>query len=221
MSAQVEARTGERVAALEEALAELGAQRNVQPAGLILELPLAALMQAATAARAHGFDLLLDVYGIDWLNYPDHRGPRFSVSYHLHATAANERCSLRVHVDDGQSLPTVTGLWPAANFMEREVYDMFGLLFDGHPDLRKLLTPEDLEGHPHRKDFPLGETPTLFNDGRFLDPAAFRAGMIGASRGRTGWVGGARKGVQAEQGDLERGIAAADRSATGAKDGEA
>ena len=71
---------------------------------------------------------------------------------------------------------------------------MFGIEFDGHPDLRKLLTPEDLEGHPHRKDFPLGETPTLFNDGRFLDPAAFRAGLTGIDTGLTGWKGGQRSG---------------------------
>jgi NADH-quinone oxidoreductase subunit C len=109
--------------------------------------------------------------------------------------SANERCSLRVHLDDGDALPTVTDVWPAAAFMEREVYDLFGVVFEGHPDLRKLVTPEDLEGHPLRKDFPLGESPTLFNDGRFLDPATFRAGMIGTSQGRTGWVGGARKGV--------------------------
>jgi NADH-quinone oxidoreductase subunit C len=79
------------------------------------------------------------------------------------------------------------------------VYDMFGVTFSGHPDLRKLITPEDLEGHPHRKDFPLGETPTLFGGGRFLDPPAFRAGLAGASRGLTGWIGGARKGVVSEQ----------------------
>ncbi len=84
-------------------------------------------------------------------------------------------------------------------FMEREVYDMFGVTFDGHPDLRRLLLPEDFDGHPHRKDFPLGETPTLFNEGRFLDPAAFRAGLVGADSGLTGWKGGAAKGTRSEQ----------------------
>ncbi len=184
-----------KVAALTEDLARLGAVRADQLSGPILVLPQAAIHQAAATAREHGFDLLLDVFAIDWLTYPGHRGPRFSVSYHVHAVAANERCSLRVHLDDGETLPTVTDVWPAASFMEREVYDLFGVTFEGHPDLRKLVTPEDLEGHPLRKDFPLGESPTLFNDGRFLDPATFRAGMIGTSAGRTGWVGGVRKGV--------------------------
>ncbi len=194
-------RAGARVAALTAALEPLGARRDDQRSGALLVLPRAALIEAATAARAHGFDLLLDVFGIDWLHYPGHRGPRFSVTYHVHAVEANERCSLRVHLDEGDTLPTVTGIWPAANFLEREVYDMFGVTFDDHPDLRKLVTPEDLEGHPLRKDFPIGETPTLFNDGRFLDPATFRAGMIGASRGRTGWVGGSRKGVVSDADD--------------------
>jgi NADH-quinone oxidoreductase subunit C len=188
-------RAGTKVAALTEALAQLGAERADQRSGAILVLPRAAIHQAAATAREHGFDLLLDVFAIDWLSYPGHRGPRFSVSYHVHAIAANERCSLRVQLDDGEALPSVTDVWPAAAFMEREVYDLFGIAFEGHPDLRKLVTPEDLEGHPLRKDFPLGESPTLFNDGRFLDPATFRAGMIGGSQGRTGWIGGARKGV--------------------------
>jgi NADH-quinone oxidoreductase subunit C len=198
----VSVRAGALVAELTEALAPLGARRDDQLSGALLLLPRPALLEATTTARGRGFDLLLDVYGIDWLRYPGHRGPRFSVTYHVHAVDANERCSLRVHLDDHDTLPTVTGVWPAANFLEREVYDMFGVVFDDHPDLRKLVTPEDLEGHPLRKDFPIGETPTLFNDGRFLDPATFRAGMIGASRGRTGWVGGARKGVVSEAEDL-------------------
>lgn len=188
-------RIGPLVAGLTEALTPLGATRDDRLSGAILVLPRVALLEAAGIARERGFDLLLDVFGIDWSAYPGHRGARFSVTYHLHSVAANERCSLRVHLDEHDTLPTVTGVWPAASFMEREVYDLFGVSFDGHPDLRKLVTPEDLEGHPLRKDFPIGETPTLFNDGRFIDPASFRAGMMGINRGHTGWVGGARKGV--------------------------
>jgi NADH-quinone oxidoreductase subunit C len=188
-------RVGPEVVALGEALASLGAERLDALAGTYYVVPTTALHDAARTARDRGFDLLLDVFAIDWLTFPQHRGPRFSVSYHVHAVDANERCWLRVHVDDEVALPTVTDIWPAASFMEREVYDLYGIAFEGHPDLRKLVTPEDFEGHPLRKDFPIGETPTLFNDGRFLDPAAFRAGMIGASSGRTGWVGGARRGV--------------------------
>ena len=99
-----------------------------------------------------------------------------------------------------QSVPSITPQWTGASFFEREVYDLFGIPFEGHPDLRRLLLPEDFEGHAHRKDFPLGETPTLFNEGRFLDPAAFRAGLAGDDEGLTQWKGGARKGTVSEQG---------------------
>lgn len=153
------------------------------------------LLEAIETAKDAGFRLLSDIFGIDYLDYPGHQGKRFTVAYNLYSLEANERLFIRVNLDDAETLPTIHRFWKGSSFMEREVYDMFGVVFEGHPDLRKLITPEDLDGHPHRKDFPLGETPTLFNEGRFLDPAAFRAGMKGESQGLTGWKGGARKGV--------------------------
>lgn len=157
------------------------------------------IVDSIAGARAEGFELLMDIFGIDWLEYPRHQGRRFSVTWALARADGSARRYFRVHLDDGETLPTITHLWSAANFMEREVYDMFGVTFEGHPDLRKILTPEDLIGHPHRKDFPLGETPTLFNEGRFLDPTSFRAGLAGLDTGLTGWKGGARKGVRSTQ----------------------
>jgi NADH-quinone oxidoreductase subunit C len=154
------------------------------------------IVPAVTAAKEAGFEMIADVFGIDYQEYPGHQGKRFTVAYNLYSLSQNERIFIRVNLDEAETLPTITHLWNGANFMEREVYDMFGVEFEGHPNLRKLITPEDLDGHPHRKDFPLGETPTLFNDGRFLDPAAFRAGMTGQDKGLTGWKGGARKGVR-------------------------
>lgn len=182
-----------------EALESSGARLEHFLDQVTLRLPLTTIVQAVTSAREAGFDLLSDVFGIDWLRYPGHQGARFSIVYNLYAIDAGERLFLRVDLDEDERVPSITPVWRAANFLEREVYDFFGIEFGGHPNLRKILTPEDLEGHPLRKDFPLGETPTLFNEGRFLDPAAFRAGMIGASGGLTGWVGGARKGVVSEQ----------------------
>src|SRR5699024_9909920 len=155
------------------------------------------------AARTEGFEMLSDIFGIDWLTYPRHRGPRFSVTWSLTKADGSARRYFRVHLEEGEALTTITHLWTGAGFMEREVYDMFGISFDGNKDLRKLLTPEDLIGHPHRKDFPLGETPTLFNDGRFLDPPSFRAGLAGLNTGLTGWKGGARKGVTSTQAQEE------------------
>ncbi len=156
------------------------------------------LVDAITEAKKAGFEMLSDVFGTDYLTYPGHKGKRFTVSYNLYSVTHNERLFVRVNLDDGETLPTITGVWRGSSFMEREVYDMFGVEFEGHPDLRKLITPEDLDGHPHRKDFPLGEVPTLFNEGRFLDPAAFRAGMSGQASGLSGWRGGARKGVSSQ-----------------------
>lgn len=157
------------------------------------------LTDAVTLVRQKGFVLLSDIFGIDYLEYPRHDAERFAVVYNLASIDGTARIFIRTELADGVSLPTITHLWLGANFMEREVFDMFGVIFDGHPDLRKLLTPEDLVGHPHRKDFPIGETPTLFNDGRFLDPATFRAGLMGRNQGLTGWSGGARRGVRSTQ----------------------
>ncbi|MCC6309368.1 MAG: NADH-quinone oxidoreductase subunit C [Trueperaceae bacterium] len=165
-------------------------------------VPKARIVEALRACRAAGLEMLTDVFGIDYLTYPGHRGKRFVVVYNVHDVRGTDRLFVRVEVDDGESVPTATEVWRGADFLERETFDMLGIEFEGHPNLRKLLTPEDLDGHPHRKDFPLGETPTLFNDGRFLDPAAFRAGLTGRSQGLTGWMGGARRGVTSTEGTL-------------------
>jgi NADH-quinone oxidoreductase subunit C len=181
-------------------LQELGASEQEFKGMTSYTVDRSRLLEALAGLKAEGFELLSDIFGIDWLTYPGHRGKRFTVAYNLFNLNTNVRLFIRVALADGETPPTAIGLWRAANFMEREVFDMFGVEFDGHPEMRKLLTPEDLDGHPHRKDFPIGETPTLFNEGRYLDPAAFRASIIGGDSGLTGWKGGARKGVRSEQG---------------------
>lgn len=186
----------------EVVLEALGGRRSEFKGMTSYTVEKARLIEALVELKANGFEMLSDILGLDWLTYPgwdSGDGKRFTVVYNIYSIQGGQRLYIRVNVDDGESLPTATGIWQCANFMEREVFDMFGVEFDGHPDLRKLLTPEDLDGHPHRKDFPIGETPTLFNDGRYLDPAAFRAGLIGSDGGLTGWKGGARKGVRSDQ----------------------
>ena len=183
----------------EQALESLGGARGEFKGMVSYTVARTRLVEALEAVKATGFEMLSDIFGIDWLTYPGASGPRFTVAYSIVRVEDGERLFIRVAVAEGEKLPTATGIWNSASFMEREVFDMFGIEFEGHPDLRKLLTPEDLDGHPHRKDFPIGETPTLFNDGRFLDPAAFRAGIIGSDGGLTGWKGGARKGVRSDQ----------------------
>jgi len=99
------------------------------------------------------FDFLADICGAD-------RGveeePRFEVNYHLFSTTKHHRLRLKVLLnEENVHVPSVTGIWRTANWHERETYDLFGVIFDGHPDLRRILLPEDWQGHALRKDFPL------------------------------------------------------------------
>ena len=199
--------SGGVLAAALERLTALGGTTSEFKGMTSVTLPKNQLIEGLEAAKAAGMVMLTDVVGIDYLTYPGHRGKRFAVVYNIHDVTGRERLFVRVELDDGEVTPTATGVWRGADFLERETFDMMGVVFEGHPNLRKLLTPEDLEGHPHRKDFPIGESPTLFNDGRFLDPATFRAGLMGQDTGLTGWKGGARDGVRSTQGTLpdERG----------------
>lgn len=85
------------------------------------------------------------------------RPARFGVSYHLYSMLYNRRLRLKTYAEeDAPVVPSVTAVWPAANWLEREIADMMGITFDGHPDPRRLLMPEDWHGHPHRRDYPLG-----------------------------------------------------------------
>lgn len=103
------------------------------------------------------FDLLADLTAVDYLTFPGREdGPRFEVVYHLYSVALNHRLRLKVQLEqDDAVVPTATGLWPIANWLEREVWDMFGIRFEGHPDLRRLLLYEEFQGHPLRKDYPI------------------------------------------------------------------
>lgn len=101
------------------------------------------------------FDLMVDVTCVDYLHY---RGAehRFGLVYLLASTVTNERLTLRVFLDEPElTVPSAVPLWEGANWMEREVYDMFGILFDGHPDLRRILLPDEFAAFPLRKDYPL------------------------------------------------------------------
>ncbi|MCX7601386.1 MAG: NADH-quinone oxidoreductase subunit C [Meiothermus sp.] len=165
-------------------------------------LPRSEFKSVLAALKEQGWNYLADVVGIDYLTYPQPKPERFCVVYELvslpgYKGGDGSRVFIRVFVPEANpSLPSLTDLWMGADYLEREVFDLFGIRFEGHPDLRKILTPEDLEGYPLRKDFPLGETPTLFKEGRFIDPDAFRAGLSGNKGGLTGWRGGSRKGYQ-------------------------
>jgi NADH/F420H2 dehydrogenase subunit C len=95
---------------------------------------------------------------------PSAKPQRFSISYHLLGLReGSPRVRLQVWADDGQSVPSVVSVWPTADWFERESWDMFGIRFDGHPNLRRLLMDDDWEGHPLRKDYPIGGEPVRFS----------------------------------------------------------
>jgi NADH-quinone oxidoreductase subunit C len=97
------------------------------------------------------FEVLIDICGVD---YPE-REKRFDVVYHLLSPRRNQRIRIKCEADEDTAVPSAVGVFPAANWFEREAYDMYGILFSGHPDLRRLLTDYGFQGHPLRKDFPL------------------------------------------------------------------
>jgi NADH-quinone oxidoreductase subunit C len=117
-------------------------------------VPAAHILEAATYLRdapEASFDYCSDLTATDW----PPRAERFDVIYCLYSTRHRHRVRLKVKVAEDQPLASVTGVWTAANWLEREVFDMFGVNFTGHPDRRRILMPDDWQGYPQRKDYPL------------------------------------------------------------------
>jgi len=114
------------------------------------------LMATLGALKAGGFNMLTELGGVDYLGYPEPKAHRFEVHYVLRDLDANRKVIVKVGVDDpGPTLPSAWPLWPGADWMEREIFDLYGIAFDGHPDLRRILMPEEFTAHPLRKDYPL------------------------------------------------------------------
>jgi NADH-quinone oxidoreductase subunit C len=109
------------------------------------------------------YNFLSDVSAVDY--YPEYNRPgRFGVSYHLLSMLYRRRLRLKVYLpEDEPTVATVTAVWPGANWPEREIMDMMGIDFKGHPDKRRLLMPDDWQGHPHRRDYPLGYETVMFS----------------------------------------------------------
>jgi NADH-quinone oxidoreductase subunit C len=120
------------------------------------------------------FELLSDLSCVDYLGVmPPER--RFLVALHLSSSTHPRRIRLRVWLPEGdERCPTVTLVWPGANFMEREAYDFFGITFEGHPDLRRIFMPDEWEGHPQRKDYPLGGVNVTYHHGAYIPPPDVR-----------------------------------------------
>jgi NADH-quinone oxidoreductase subunit C len=109
--------------------------------------------------EAEPWEHLMSVHGVDYL--PEE--PRLGIHYELLSMERADRLNVRTRLGtDDPRVPTVVDLYPTADFQEREVFDMFGVVFDGHPDMRRILMPEDYEGYPQRRDFPMGGEPVIY-----------------------------------------------------------
>jgi NADH-quinone oxidoreductase subunit C len=132
-----------------------------------LHVPPAAIRPVLASLREKGFTFLVSVHGLDY--YPEE--PRLGVQYELLDMTEVDRITVKLRVPlDAPNVLSVTPQWPTADHQEREIYDMFGVVFDEHPDLRRILMPEDYEGFPQRRDFPIGGEPVLFTHNEPQNP---------------------------------------------------
>lgn len=115
----------------------------------VMKESLVAVCQFLKSDEGGAYTYLVDETAVD---YPK-REKRFEVIYNLYSFKRNDRLRLKVLASASEKIPTVAGVWPTANWLEREVFDMFGVEYEGHPDLRRILLPEEWEGHPLRKDY--------------------------------------------------------------------
>lgn len=124
---------------------------------LVITIKREGFLEVVKYLKEYGFNHLIDLCGVDYLNYkPMKKDERFEVVYHLYSIERKEMIRLKVPIPENDCWHySLTTLWKTANWFERECYDMFGIKFKGHPDLRRLLMPEDWEGYPLRKDYPL------------------------------------------------------------------
>jgi NADH-quinone oxidoreductase subunit C len=166
--------------ALREELGEAVESARRFAGDLTLEVRRDAVARVAASLKGkHGFMYLVDVCGAD---YPQ-REPRFDVVYHLYSAAANRRVRLKVKTDEATPVPSLTAVFRAANWSEREVYDMYGVRFAGHPDMTRILLWEGFNGHPLRKDFPVEGIDT----GSAIYPEYYQEGSGPVAGTGTGW----------------------------------
>ena len=147
---------------LKLALADRLSKLSVDLEEVTIECKPSELLAVCTTLRDHPdlrFEQLMDLCGVDYADFGDGLwdGLRYAVVYHFLSISLNQRVRLRVFAadEDFPVLPTLVELWPAANWFEREAFDLYGIMFEGHPDLRRLLTDYGFVGHPFRKDFPM------------------------------------------------------------------
>jgi NADH-quinone oxidoreductase subunit C len=135
-----------------KALADLATDAKYDRAELTITIARENIIAAGKAVQQAGYNFLEDVTAVDW--YPSE--PRYQITYHILSMSLKERIRLVVRLDgENAAVDSITPVWPSANFYEREVFDLFGVHIGGHPNLRRIMMPEDWNGHPLRKDYPV------------------------------------------------------------------
>jgi len=125
------------------------------------------------------YDVLIDVVGVDYLGMENHKGKRFAVIYCLKNTKNMKRVRIKVQVEENEKIPTLSKIYPIADWQEREVWDQFGIVFDEHPNLKRLLNHADFEGHPLRKDYPAKKRQWLSENDQMQDQLEKRLETLG------------------------------------------
>jgi NADH-quinone oxidoreductase subunit C len=135
-----------------KALATLATDAKYDRAELTITVARESIIAACQAVQQAGYNFLEDVTAVDW--YPSE--PRFQITYHILSHSLKQRIRLVVRLDsEDPSIDSIVTVWPSANFYEREIFDLFGVHIGGHPNLRRIMMPEDWNGHPLRKDYPV------------------------------------------------------------------
>jgi NADH/F420H2 dehydrogenase subunit C len=133
----------------------------------------------AEVIKSFNFDVLIDMVGVDYLGMENHKGKRFAVIYCLKNTKNMKRLRLKVYVEENEKIPTLREIYPIADWQEREVWDQFGIVFDGHPNLKRLLNHAEFEGHPLRKDYPAQKRQWLSENDQMLEQLEKRLETLG------------------------------------------
>jgi len=125
------------------------------------------------------YDVLIDIVGVDYLGMENYKGKRFAVIYCLKSTKNMARVRIKVQVEENEKIPTLSKIYPIADWQEREVWDQFGIVFDEHPNLKRLLNHVDFEGHPLRKDYPAKKRQWLSENDQMQDQLEKRLETLG------------------------------------------
>ncbi|MDA9680699.1 NADH-quinone oxidoreductase subunit C [bacterium] len=133
----------------------------------VLEIEVSEYYKYVKSLFDEGYEMMVDLTAVDWFRKKE---PRFEVIVNLLSLSKNLRKTIKVQVqDDTLTIPSITDIYPGANFYEREVFDMFGIIFENHPELTRILMPDDWVGHPLRKDYGSGRIPVQFKNAPSVD----------------------------------------------------